>query len=243
MGVVAELQAPELRLRVSGMTCAACARRVEAALATTGGVAEVEVDHASGVAVVRGAGARYPSFAELQAAVRQAGYRLDSESVKPERASYPRERLTREIALGVTGGIALLGFYLGVVTLAQGRSHAIELLLQDAWFVGPIAIGFGAQIGLFAHLRGVRTRAAKAGMAAGTGTSTAAMLACCAHHLTEILPLLGVSAAAVFLETFKVPLLWLGLTANAAGVAYLTWLVRRHGAMACHPELPRAACH
>jgi hypothetical protein len=47
------------------------------------------------------------------------------------------------------------------------------------------------------------------------------MLACCAHHLTDVLPLLGLSAAAAFLGAYKTPLLWLSVTVNLAGVLYL----------------------
>ena len=51
------------------------------------------------------------------------------------------------------------------------------------------------------------------------------MLACCAHHLSDVLPILGVSGAAVFLSAYQTPLLWLGLAMNLAGVAYLLWQI------------------
>jgi hypothetical protein len=60
------------------------------------------------------------------------------------------------------------------------------------------------------------------------------MLACCAHHLTDVLPLLGVSAAAVFLNAYKTPLLWLGVLMNLAGVAYLLREVLRQPGRARH---------
>jgi hypothetical protein len=60
-------------------------------------------------------------------------------------------------------------------------------------------------------------------MAASTGTSTAAMLACCAHHVSDVLPILGISDAAVFLGAYKTPLLWVGLAMNLAGISYLVW--------------------
>jgi hypothetical protein len=63
--------------------------------------------------------------------------------------------------------------------------------------------------------------AGEVGLAASTGTSTAAMLACCAHHVSDVLPFLGVSGAAVFLGANKTPLLWVGLAMNLAGIAYL----------------------
>ena len=43
------------------------------------------------------------------------------------------------------------------------------------------------------------------------------MLACCAHHLVDLLPLVGLSAAAVFLNVYKTPLFLLGITMNVIG--------------------------
>ena len=59
------------------------------------------------------------------------------------------------------------------------------------------------------------------------------MLACCAHHLTDVLPVVGMAGAALFLNTYKTPLLWLGIAMNLGGVAYLLVQVRRTRRMAC----------
>jgi hypothetical protein len=126
----------------------------------------------------------------------------------------------RSIGAGVVGAAALLLVYLGIITLAQGVGHAIAQLAADAAFVGLIALGFGTQIALFAELRAVdrHHRASAAVTAAGTGTSSAAMLACCAHHLVDLLPLVGLSAAAVFLEAYKMPLFLVGIAMNVVGI-------------------------
>lgn len=63
-------------------------------------------------------------------------------------------------------------------------------------------------------------------MAASTGTSTTAMLACCAHHLADALPVVGLSGVAIFLNDFKEPILWTGITMNLLGIAYLTRKIR-----------------
>ena len=126
----------------------------------------------------------------------------------------------RSIAAGLLGATALLGVYLGIISLAQGAEHAIEQLAADALFVGLIAAGFGIQIALFAELRAAdrHHRAAAAVTAAGTGTSAAAMLACCAHHLVDLLPLVGLSAASVFLNSYKTPLFLVGIGMNVVGI-------------------------
>ena len=135
----------------------------------------------------------------------------------------------RSIAAGVVGAAVLLGLYLGIVSLAQGIEHALEQLATDALFVGLITVGFGTQIALFAELRVLdrRHRAAAAVTAAGTGTSAAAMLACCAHHLVELLPLVGLSAAAVFLNAYKTPLLFVGIGMNIIGIVVIARQLQR----------------
>ena len=135
----------------------------------------------------------------------------------------------RSIAAGLVGAAALLGLYLGIISLAQGVEHALAELAADAPFVGLIAAGFGIQIALFVELRAVdrHHRAAAAVTAAGTGTSAAAMLACCAHHVADLLPLVGLSTAAVFLNAYKTPLFLLGIGMNAIGVAVIARQLRR----------------
>ena len=135
----------------------------------------------------------------------------------------------RSLAAGVVGAAALLGLYLGIISIAQGIDHALEQLATDALFVGLITAGFGTQIALFAELRVVdrRHRAAAAVTAAGTGMSAAAMLACCAHHLVDLLPLLGLSAAAVFLNAYKTPLMFAGIGMSVIGIIIIARQLQR----------------
>ncbi len=150
----------------------------------------------------------------------------------------------RSIAAGVVAAAALLGVYLAIISLAQGLEHAFDQLATDALFVGLIAAGFGIQIALFVELRAVdrRHRAAAAVTVAGTGTSAAAMLACCAHHLVDLLPLVGLSAAAVFLNAYKTPLLLVGIGMNLTGIVVIArQLARARRACAVADAEPAAA--
>jgi len=130
--------------------------------------------------------------------------------------------------------LGLLILYLGIITLAQGWAHASAQLLDDRNFIAAIVLGFGTQVGLYIYLRGLHAHTAVGGVAASTGTSTAAMLACCAHHLADALPIVGVAGAAVFLNTYKTPLLWLSIAMNLAGVAYLLWNIQQQRRMTCY---------
>lgn len=148
---------------------------------------------------------------------------------------------------GVAAAFGLVLFYLGIVTLAQDPVHAFQQLREDLWFIAPITAGFGTQVALYVYLRRLhqasRTHAALA--AGSTGVSGVAMLACCAHHLADVLPVVGLSAAAIFLNDIKTPLAFVGLAMNAAGLIYMGLQVRRMRRMlaAVTPAAAGPACH
>lgn len=210
---------------VRGMTCGSCVAHVRQALEQVPGVAGATVQ--VGAATVA-YDAQPPAFADLRTAVAAAGYELVAESPQPIATKRLGGWPVRAALIGLAGGLGLLGFYLGIITLAQGWGHALEQLAIDRWFVGAIVAGFGTQMGLFAHLRGLHVRMRARGLAAATGANTATMLACCAHHLVEIAPILGLSGAAVFLNAYKTPLLWLGIAMNLIGIAVMVRAIRRH---------------
>ncbi|MBE3577557.1 MAG: hypothetical protein IMX00_07675 [Limnochordales bacterium] len=63
--------------------------------------------------------------------------------------------------------------------------------------------------------------------AGSTGVSATAMLACCAHHLADLLPILGLSAGAAFVNEIKTPLAFVGLAVNLGGIAFMLYQIRR----------------
>jgi hypothetical protein len=146
-------------------------------------------------------------------------------------ASKPSKRhVVIPVAAGLLGALFLTGVYLGIVSLAESPEHALDLFWEDRLFVIPILIGFGIQAGLFARLKlGPPAHMATAGAttAAGGGMSTAAMVACCAHHVADVLPVLGLSAAAAFLAQWKMPFLIIGLMMNLAGILVMLRALRR----------------
>ena len=163
---------------------------------------------------------------------------MDALTLMPRPATRPLQQRWRlpllPLAAGLAAAAALVSLYLGIITVAQDWHHATSQLASDRWWVGAIVLGFGTQVGLFMDLRQLHRRAAAGGMALSTGTSTAAMLACCAHHLSDVLPIIGVSGAAVFLNEYKTSFLALGVVMNALGIAYLLWKVRAFRRMHAH---------
>lgn len=153
-------------------------------------------------------------------------------------------RILRALLVGVLGAVALVGFYITVVWLgSRSWAHAVQLLLTDRYYVVAVALGFGTQIGLYAYVRGllrasVGLRSSTAVAAAGTGTSTTSMIACCLHHVADVLPVVGLSGAAVFLSDYKVPLIIVGLVTNGIGIGLMGRIIRHHrraaAATGCH---------
>lgn len=145
----------------------------------------------------------------------------------------------RSVHTGLLSAVALaLGYTLIVGLLSRSWSHLLSQWRTDLWFIGLVAAGFGLQMALYTHvrrvIRGDRTGAAVA--AGGTATSTTAMVACCLHHLADVVPFLGASAAATFLIQYKAYVVLFSLAANAAGILLMLRALRHATRMA-------AACH
>ena len=168
-----------------------------------------------------------------QQPVRQTSYDTESQgaSARGRRAPSRSDQLWPTFS-GLLGALGLSLLYLGIVSLAESWAHALTLFQEDAPFVIPIILGFGVQIGLLTYIkRGqhLRVGARGAGALTGTGggTSTLAMVACCAHHVTDVLPLAGLSGAAIFLAQYKVPFMVIGLVSSAASITVLLTKIRK----------------
>lgn len=130
-------------------------------------------------------------------------------------------------AVGAAAASAMALFYIVVVWVASGSiAHLTDQVRADWYILLPIVAGFGAQVGLMVELRHRRQllRGQIAAGSTGAGVSTVGMVACCAHHLAELLPISGATAAATFLYGSRLPLMVAGLGLNAVA---LTLAMRR----------------
>jgi cation transport ATPase len=220
------------KLHIQGMLDPGGVRLLEETLRGQEGVIWATVNFAAGEATV----IYDPStlrWHRLFEAVRDLGdeVTLWCPSVPPSRL----HRIGVPMLAGAGGTFALIGLYLALVTLAQGWAHAWSLLWKDRWLVGAIALGFGVQVGLYVYLRRVQRQAVPlrsptAVAAAGTGTSSVAMVACCAHHVTDALPLLGLSVAATLLNQYRALFMLVGIGMNSLGILLmLRWILQAHG--------------
>lgn len=133
------------------------------------------------------------------------------------------------ILVGLAAALALLAFYVAVLTLFGGIGHLGDQLIQDGPWVAILSAGFGLQAALLFELRRRGRLDAQSGSAAGAGggASAGAMVACCAHHAADLLPLIGASGAAVFLTAYRTPLMLVGVVVTGIGIALSLRRLRR----------------
>ncbi|MBI4225892.1 hypothetical protein HY612_02155 [Candidatus Roizmanbacteria bacterium] len=141
--------------------------------------------------------------------------------------------MIKEIISGFIGSISLLLFYFVVMGVSSGSWPATISQFRELWYwMLLLSIGFGIQIGLFVHLRN-NVKNPKGLQHSGkvtatsTGTSAVSMIACCAHHLSEVLPIIGLSGAAVFLTRYQIRLIILGIFMNLFGITYMIRIIRK----------------
>lgn len=124
--------------------------------------------------------------------------------------------------IGLAAAVGLFLFYSLTMRLLAGSWDAAWWQFQKLWYLmTPLIAGFGVQVGLFSYIKFLSHAANNRIMATSSAASTVSMIACCAHHFTEVVPILGFSALSLWLVNFQAPLLILGIVSNLAGSIYL----------------------
>src|SRR3990170_7085896 len=143
------------------------------------------------------------------------------------------KRFLIPLAAFLIGSTLMAGVYFGILTWAQGWDYASSQFSLNRWYVTPIFITLGIQAALYSILRfrlfipTTTTGHAGAMMGASGGSSATAMVACCLHHVTDVLPILGLSAAATFLTRYQRPFMLAGLGLNLIGIIAMLVILYR----------------
>ncbi len=144
-----------------------------------------------------------------------------------------REFRAQGVLWGAAAGGVLIGVYVATLGLANSSGHVADEFLRLWYWMTPLVLGFSLQVGLFGYARRAahagRGAARSHGVIASSGTSTVSMIACCAHHLTDVLPVIGLAGAATVLASYQSIFLLLGVLSNALGLLYILGHLRRSG--------------
>ena len=146
----------------------------------------------------------------------------------------PKPVAKKAILNGLLGSSALFIFYYLVLLLVtKDPSHPFtQLKLYQPWMT-ILIFGFGLQISLYSLLKnnvqvilnpGEQSEA-KIMAGSSAAVSGISMAACCAHHLADLIPILGIYGAALFLTEYQKELLILGVIANTLGLLFMTWML------------------
>ncbi|NQU64918.1 MAG: hypothetical protein HQ517_11660 [SAR324 cluster bacterium] len=137
------------------------------------------------------------------------------------------------IILGISGAAVLQGVYFTVLSLLNSPNYAWQQFIHLAPWMIPLVGGFGIQVGIFFYMRAF-AKLAKLGItnsapvATSAGISSGSMIACCLHHAVDVLPILGISAVAVFLAEYQSFLLSVGIVSNLIGLSFIFYTIKKH---------------
>ena len=135
----------------------------------------------------------------------------------------PFNRPILPTSVGAMAAVAMLAIYLAVLSLVSGWSFTVSQFGEFWPYVVALAVGFGAQVGLFIQVRQIHSghHGAQRAVAVSGTASTAAMLACCTHYLANLVPIIGMAGIVTFVAQYQIEMFWVGLAFNATGLAYI----------------------
>ena len=128
----------------------------------------------------------------------------------------------KSLVYGILAGLGILVFYILVLTIFQSYGFALSEFNRLWLWLVPLAIGFGAQIGLYTSIKHDAT--IKTGVATSGTISGGSMVVCCSHYLLTVIPLIGItglSAFTSFLMAYQKAFFSIGIASSAMGVAFM----------------------
>ena len=128
----------------------------------------------------------------------------------------------RPLLAAFAGGAFLLAVFFGLMLATNPWSIAVAEFLRLWPWIAALVAGFSIQAYLYATLKKSVAENAAAG-----GMSTTAMVACCAHHFTDVLPFLGLAAFATVLAQYQELFLLVGVLSNAVGIIMMLGVFKK----------------
>lgn len=128
----------------------------------------------------------------------------------------------------------MLLLYVGLMWLITGDvMHPYYFFLKKWYFLALMFIGFGVQMYYFQRIRITVHRNSVAMAGASVGVSGMAMVACCAHHIVDVLPFVGLIGIAGSITLYQDWFLGFGVVMNVIGLIYMIRRLGRLQRMSC----------
>ncbi|MDF1498637.1 MAG: hypothetical protein P1P85_04795 [Patescibacteria group bacterium] len=141
-----------------------------------------------------------------------------------------KKEFIKPILAGVAGMLALVIVYWLILYLSSGNiNHPWQQFVQFKYWISALVLGFGIQFSLYWYVKSgmhLSSKTTKTAVVAGATTSSVSMVACCAHHIFDILPLLGLSAFALFLSKYQTHFFALGIISNLIGIYIMLYIIK-----------------
>lgn len=144
-----------------------------------------------------------------------------------------KKKIFWPLSTGTLGILFQAGLFFGLVSWAETPQHAVDLFWQERWLFLTLFLGFGLQVALYTILKkrlflptsGPKQSTSAAVTGAGGASSTVAMVACCAHHVTDVLPILGLTVAASFLAKYQSVFMLAALAVTLMGTLFMVLII------------------
>ena len=141
--------------------------------------------------------------------------------------------------VGLGAALGMPALYMGIMTLTSDWYFAQVQFEEYRWWIIGLSIGLGIQSSLFVmikkNLAGGDKKVARSALAASGGISTTSMVACCLHHISDILPILGFSMLAATLQKYQTFFLFAGVLSNLFGIFIMLRMMAKQGIIRVGP--------
>ncbi|MBI2672578.1 hypothetical protein HYX16_06610 [Candidatus Woesearchaeota archaeon] len=144
---------------------------------------------------------------------------------------YHKKIVLKPILIGILSSFLLFGVYFSILTFANSFQHALQEFNKFWYLLLLLIFGFGTQVGFYVYIKEViklKELWLGSGVAATGGISTTSMAACCVHHLSDIFPILGLSAFTIIFSKYQIFWMLLGIFSNIIGITWMLMFIQKN---------------
>lgn len=140
-------------------------------------------------------------------------------------------RNKKHILWGSLAFVLLNTLYFMILLIFSGLRATIMEFSRIWYWLISLSFGFAVQVSLYSYVKSKlkeKANSLRKEVAVTGGLSTTSMIACCAHHIAEVLPLIGLSAASIFLVKYQLIFILIGIFSNLLGIISILNFIKKH---------------